>query len=100
MSDSRLPAHLEASSLLRRAEAKAGFGMILRKGDADRGSLLLLIASRGVHFACLERAMASCWTNRWSGRGIACGMDVEARPIRRGFMVNRTGYPGPATIHR
>jgi hypothetical protein len=29
----------------------------MRKGDSDRGSLLLLISSRGVHIAALERVL-------------------------------------------
>lgn len=55
MIEGRLPAHLESSTLLRRAESAGGFGMILGKGDRDSGALVLIIASRGVHFACLER---------------------------------------------
>lgn len=55
--DARLPAHLEASSLLRRAENAGGFATILAKGDRDRGALILLIAGRGTHFACLEREL-------------------------------------------
>lgn len=77
MSVGRLPAHLEASSLLRRAEAVGGFGTILRKGDADRGSLLLLIASRGVHFACLERALGPTGY-AWQGVGPAAGADGQS----------------------
>ena len=44
MMDDRLPARLEASSLVRRAEAEGGFGMIIARGDPDRGALVLLIA--------------------------------------------------------
>jgi len=58
MSLDRLPAHLEAASILRRAEAAGDFGTIIRKGDSDRGSLLLVISSRGRHFACLERVLS------------------------------------------
>ena len=58
MSLERLPAHLEAASILRRAEAAGDFGTILRKGDAERGSLLLVISSRGRHVACLERVLS------------------------------------------
>jgi len=61
----RLPAHLEAAGFLRRAEADGGFGTILRRGDADRGALLLMIARRGEHWGCLERRLAPdgryCW---------------------------------------
>ena len=46
MSD-RLPAHLEAASLIRRAEAEGGFAAVLRKGDPDRGAMTLIIRDRG-----------------------------------------------------
>ncbi len=62
----RLPAQLEAAALVRRAETQGGFGMILRKGDADRGSLVLLIAHRGEHQACLERALDMTGGYRWT----------------------------------
>ena len=61
----RLPAHLEVGGILRRAEAAGGFGTILRKGDPERGSLLLIIGSRGLHLTCLERVLSFtegyCW---------------------------------------
>jgi hypothetical protein len=58
MSRDRLPAHIEAASILRRAEAAGDFATILRKGDPERGSLLLVIGSRGRHVACLERVLS------------------------------------------
>lgn len=61
----RLPAALEATALIRRAQAAGDFAAILRKGDADRGVLLLVIASRGRHVACLERGMTIDGTYRW-----------------------------------
>jgi len=30
----------------------------MKKGDPDRGSLLLLVVSRGRHIACLERVLS------------------------------------------
>ena len=45
------------AGIVRRAAASGDFATIIRKGDPDRGSLLLLIASRGRHFACLERVL-------------------------------------------
>ena len=57
--EDRLPAHIEATSLLRRAETVGGFGTILKRGDRDRGALLLLLASRGQHWACFERALSA-----------------------------------------
>lgn len=57
MADAGLSASVEASGLIRRVEAEGGFAAILRKGDPERGSLLLVIRSRGRHIACLERML-------------------------------------------
>ncbi len=74
----RLPAHLEATALVRRAEAEGGFGAVLRKGDPDRGSLILIIACRGEHQACLERTLGSNGFYRWEQVGPSVGADGTA----------------------
>ena len=74
MSD-RLPAHLEAASLIRRTEAEGGFGTVLKRGDADRGALVLLIAGRGEHWACFERALAPDGSYAWQQVGPLRGAD-------------------------
>ena len=66
--DDRLPAHVEAAAILRRVEADGGFGAILRKGDPDRGSLILLLYKRGTFSGSLERELAADFTYRWSFR--------------------------------
>jgi len=71
LSFERLPAHVEVSGLLRRAQAAGGFGAVLRKGDPDRGSILLLISSRGRHFACLERVLSLDLGYIWERTGPA-----------------------------
>jgi hypothetical protein len=71
--DDRLPAQLEASSLVRRAEAEGGSGMILARGDADRGALVLLIVHRGTHVACLERQLGPHGDYAWASVGPAGG---------------------------
>jgi hypothetical protein len=71
----RLPAHVEAGGLLRQAEADGGFGTILKRGDPDRGSLVLMVARRGEHVACLERALAADGSYRWQQVGPAAGAD-------------------------
>jgi len=65
----RLSAAVEASSLLRRVETEGGFGAVLRKGDPDRGALLLVVRSRDRHVACLERMLAMDGTYRWEQVG-------------------------------
>src|SRR5688500_1659294 len=55
MSNERLPASVEAAGLVRRAQGDGDFATIVKKGDPDRGAILLLVSSRGRHVACLER---------------------------------------------
>jgi hypothetical protein len=72
----RLPAHLEASSLIRRAQAEGGFGTVVKRGDADRGSLVLLISSRGGHWACFERVLTAEGSYGWQRVGPPLGSDA------------------------
>ena len=69
MSDGRLPSGLEASAIIRRAEAEGGFATVLHRGDPDRGALLLVITSRGRHIACLERQLAMDGRDLWNAVG-------------------------------
>lgn len=55
MSVGRLAPAIEVAAIIRRIEAQGDFGAVLRKGDVDRGTLLLVIRSRGRHVTCLER---------------------------------------------
>ncbi len=41
----------------------------MRRGDEDRGSLLLFIGSRGTHVAMLERVLNLDGTYRWQRSG-------------------------------
>ena len=74
----RLPAHLEASSLIRRAEAEGGFGAVVKRGDPDRGSLVLLLSCRGEHRICLERALTGDGSYCWQRVGPTAGSDAAA----------------------
>ena len=74
----RLPAQLEASALVRQAEAEGGFGTILKRGDPDRGALILMVVRRGQHSACLERALTPGGDYRWQQVGPPAGADAAA----------------------
>jgi hypothetical protein len=65
----RLHASIEAAGLIRRAEAEGGFGAVLRKGDAERGSLLIVIRSRGAYVSCLQRNLAMDGHYSWGSLG-------------------------------
>lgn len=74
----RLPANLEAAGLVRQAEAEGGFGTILKRGDADRGALILHVTRRGKHHAFLERALGADGTYRWLQTGPAADAEPSA----------------------
>jgi hypothetical protein len=65
MSRGALPTHIEVGAIMRRAEAEGDFAAILRKGDAERGSILLVVSSRGRHVACLERVLGLDGDYQW-----------------------------------
>lgn len=71
MSGARLPAGIEADSLMRRAQADGDFAAILKRGDPDRGALLLFVASRGRHVTCLERSLGIDGGYAWGRVGPA-----------------------------
>ena len=61
--------------MLRRAEADGGFGTVIKRGDPDRGSLVLLLSERGRHWACFERALSAHGNYSWQQVGPAAGAD-------------------------
>ena len=73
----RLPAQLEAAGFLRNAEQAGGFGAVLKKGDPDRGALILIIGCRGEHFGCLERSLSPDGSYRWQSGGPPRGAGTE-----------------------
>ena len=68
MSEPRLAAGVEASALLARARNHGGFGTILRRGDAERGSLMLLVAERGVTRFVVQRWLQRDGRYDWESR--------------------------------
>ncbi len=65
----RLPASLEATALVRQVQSNGDFAAIIKKGDAERGALLLVIRSRGRHVACLERLLSPAGDYEWHSAG-------------------------------
>ena len=65
----RLAAGMLVSALIRRAEELGGNGMVLAKGDATAGAILIQLAERGVAGALLERRLDEAGAYRWSPTG-------------------------------
>jgi hypothetical protein len=77
VSADRLPTHIEVAGILRRTSASGDFATIVRKGDPDRGALLLVITSRGRHVAFLERTLSLDGDYRWQSTGPAESPDSD-----------------------
>ena len=85
----RLPAHLEVASIMRRAAADGDFATIIKRGDSERGSLLLLVTSRGRHFAFLERILNLDGTYLWQVVGPSDSANSEEVA---GFVARRARF--------
>ena len=62
---SRLATHVEVAGILRRTAAAGDFATVMRKGDAERGSLIIFVTSRGRQVAILERVLGRDGDYHW-----------------------------------
>jgi hypothetical protein len=67
--DERLATHLEVAGILRRTAVAGDFATVIKRGDHERGALLLLVTSRGRHVGCLERVLDLAHGYRWQRTG-------------------------------
>lgn len=63
--DARLPARLEASALLRLTQSEGGFAAVLRKGEPDSGTLLVILTENGRNARLYERMPQADGTRAW-----------------------------------
>ncbi len=66
MTSARLPAALEVSGLIRLVEASGGFGMVLRKGEPDGGTILIVLLDNQSLGQLFERLPQLDGTRRWT----------------------------------
>ena len=85
----RLPTHVEVTGILRRVAAAGDFATVLRRGDPERGSLLILVSSRGRHAGGFERVLDLDGDYRWrpAGPGDSAGSAEIAE-----FLAKRTRF--------
>lgn len=62
----RFPAHLEISSLIRQVQAEGGFATVLKKGERDAGTILLVITESGANSRIYERMPQLDGSRAWS----------------------------------
>jgi hypothetical protein len=63
--DVRLPAHLEVSSLIRQVETAGGFATVLRKGEREAGTILVVLTQNGSNLRAYERMPQLDGTRAW-----------------------------------
>ena len=65
METPRLPAALEVSALVRSTQAAGGFAMVLHKGEADAGTILVVAVDRAGLGTLYERLPDPSGPRRW-----------------------------------
>jgi hypothetical protein len=78
----RLASSVLVSALLRKAEAEGGFGAVLAKGDANAGSVLVILVERGAKQRVFERILQPDGAYSWEP-ATAESADVPAFVARR-----------------
>ena len=63
--DSRLPAHVEAAALIRRVQAEGGFATVLKKGERDAGTIVVVLTENGGNARVFERMPQPDGTRAW-----------------------------------
>lgn len=63
--DARLPAHIEALGLIRQAQAQGGFGTVIRKGERDAGSIIVVLTENGTNARAYERMPTADGGREW-----------------------------------
>ena len=64
--DSRIPAHLEVSGLIRAVEAEGGFATVIAKGERDAGTLLVICCGHHRLAAAYERMPQPGGSRAWT----------------------------------
>ncbi len=66
MTESRLPASLEVSAFVRRTQATGGFAMVLKKGEPDAGTILVVILDNQGLGTLFERMPQIDGSRKWT----------------------------------
>ncbi len=65
MTDSRLPAHIEVSALLRQTQVEGGFAVVIKKGEPQAGTILVVLTENGANTRVFERMPQLDGSRKW-----------------------------------
>lgn len=63
--DQRLPAHVEVAALLRQVQVEGGFATVIKKGEREAGTILLILCESGSNCCAYERMPQLDGTRAW-----------------------------------
>ncbi|UIP07299.1 DUF1491 family protein [Erythrobacter sp. SDW2] len=86
MPDSRLPAHLEVSALIRLVEARGGFATVLAKGERDAGTIALVTIESGSSAQFYERMPQLDGSRAWT---LSCMEDIDKKTEFSDYLAKR-----------
>jgi hypothetical protein len=89
VTEPRVSASIEVAGLIRRVEADGDHAAVLRRGDKERGSLLIVIRSRGRYVISLERSLGPSGRYGWVATGPA---DSESEEKLAEFLQKRATF--------
>jgi hypothetical protein len=64
--EERLPAHLEVAGLIRAVDAAGGFATVIKKGERDAGTILVICCQNGTNARLYERMPQLDGSRKWS----------------------------------
>ena len=64
--DTRIPAHIEVSGLIRAVGAAGGFATVIEKGERDAGTILVICCAHGTENRVYERMPQLDGSRQWS----------------------------------
>jgi len=62
----RLPAKLEVSALIRQVGAQGGFGTVIARGEAEAGTIMVVLCANGSPARAFERMPRADGTRGWA----------------------------------
>ena len=63
--EARLPAHLEVSAFVRRTQAAGGFAAVLKKGEVEAGTILVVLTEGGANSRVYDRMPQLDGSRKW-----------------------------------
>ena len=72
--DARLPTHIEVAGLVRAVNGAGGFASVIKKGERDAGTIMVICCEKGTNARAYERMPQPDGTRKWT---VSRAQDIE-----------------------